>query len=310
MIISEHLGEQVECLLGYQMFVLRVDELVPGFLRVLPNHVIVLLLKRYVVLVNVRVELVRAEHLRDLDELVVVVLALEERLLLKDHPREHAPERPNVQRVVVGLQVDQQLRALEVARGNAHVVLLARMVKLGQAPVYQPQLAIRMVDHDVVRLHVSVRDALRVTKVQRLQNLEDVVLDIEIIEVLVQSAEIDIASIDIFHDKCGSFGHGIAHYINQIDDVDATLKSLENLDLPSDLCLLHWLQDLDDNALASSRIDALIHLRILSATDFLNNLVVFLRPILIIIGLFNMNTRISLRNFRNRSTQEASPRKH
>ena len=184
------------------------------------------------------------------------------------------------------------------------------MVKLGEAPVYQPQLPVRMVDHDVVRLHVSVRDALRVAKVQRLQNLEDVVLYIEIIEVLVQSAEIYIASIDIFHDKCGCFGHGITHNINQVDNVDSALESLENLDLPSDFCLLHWLQDLDDNTLASSSIYALIHLRILSATDFLNNLVVFLRPILIIIELFNMNTRISLRNFRNLSTQEASPRKH
>ena len=38
------------------------------------------------------------------------------------------------------LQVDQQLGPLEVAGGDAHVVLALGVVELGEAPVDQPQL--------------------------------------------------------------------------------------------------------------------------------------------------------------------------
>ena len=79
------------------MFVLGVDELVPRLLGVLSEDVVVVRVQCHVVLVYVRVQLIRAQHLRDLNQLVIVVLALEERLFLKDHAREHAPERPHVQ---------------------------------------------------------------------------------------------------------------------------------------------------------------------------------------------------------------------
>ena len=46
----------------------------------------------------------------------------------------------HIQRVVIVLQVDEELRSLEVARGDAHVVLALQVVKLGEAPVYQAQL--------------------------------------------------------------------------------------------------------------------------------------------------------------------------
>ena len=140
-----------------------------------------------VALVEVVKELVRPKHLDDLDQLVVVVVAMEEGLLTENHAREHAPERPpgmgwgggphtvstarleavvgsrlgavgstcrvlgrqqvqgrgagaHIQRVVIVLQVDEELRSLEVARGDAHVVLALQVVKLGEAPVYQAQL--------------------------------------------------------------------------------------------------------------------------------------------------------------------------
>ena len=63
-------------------------------------------------------------YLGDLDELVVVVLSVEEWLLLEDHAGEHAAQGPHVQRVVVLLEVNQQLRALEVPRRHPHIVLL------------------------------------------------------------------------------------------------------------------------------------------------------------------------------------------
>ena len=60
-------------------------------------------------------------------------MAVEEGLAAEDHPRKHSPERPEVQAVVVVLEVDEQLRPLKVAGGDADVVLLARVVELGQA---------------------------------------------------------------------------------------------------------------------------------------------------------------------------------
>jgi len=71
-------------------------------------------------------------HLCNLDQLVVVVVAVEKGLLTEDHAREHAAERPHVKRVIVVLQVDQQLGALEVARGNAN---LKQKQKKGTTPV-------------------------------------------------------------------------------------------------------------------------------------------------------------------------------
>lgn len=42
------------------------------------------------------------------------------------------------------------------------------MVELRQTPVNDPEFALRVVNHDVVRFDVSVHDAVRMTKVQTL----------------------------------------------------------------------------------------------------------------------------------------------
>lgn len=52
--------------------------------------------------------------------------------------------------------------------GNTHIVLFARMVKLCKSPINQPQLPLFMVDHHIVRLHISVHDPLRMTVVHSL----------------------------------------------------------------------------------------------------------------------------------------------
>ena len=90
----------------------------------------------------------------------------------------------------------EELRSLEIARGDANIVLLSRMVKLGQTPVDQSQLAVGVVDHDVMRFDVSMHDALRVAKIKRLQNLENVVPDVEVIECRVQLSEVSITCVD------------------------------------------------------------------------------------------------------------------
>jgi hypothetical protein len=51
---------------------------------------------------------------------------------------------------------------------------------------------------------------------------------------------------------------------------------LENFYLSSNLCLLDWLEDFDDDLLIICGVDSFIYFRILSSSDFLDDLVVLL----------------------------------
>ncbi len=121
-----------------------------------PKELVVLWVQGDVILIYVLVKTVGAQHLRDLDQLVVVVVPVEERLLTEDlerrkarlhdaqhgthHGSKHAAIAPHVQTVVILLEVHEELRSLEVARRHTDVVCSPWMVKLGQAPVNQSQL--------------------------------------------------------------------------------------------------------------------------------------------------------------------------
>ena len=74
---------------------------------------------------------------------------------------------------------------LEVSAGHPHVVLLARVVELRQAPVDQSQSPVLVVDHHVVRLDVAVHDAHAVTVVKGTQQLVEVATDIVVSQGLV-----------------------------------------------------------------------------------------------------------------------------
>jgi hypothetical protein len=89
--------------------VLGRDELLPGLLGVTTNHRFELVVNVDAVLVQPRIELIGAEDLGDLDELVLVVVAAEEGFLAEDESREHAAKGPQVETVVVVLHVHQQL---------------------------------------------------------------------------------------------------------------------------------------------------------------------------------------------------------
>ena len=114
------------------MLVLRIDEFGPwlSWNRVLRKQVFIVGVKRETILVQVGVELLSAEHLGDFDELIVVVTSLEERFALEDHACKHAAERPDIKRVVIGLQINEQLGPLEVSGSDAHIILLAWVVEL------------------------------------------------------------------------------------------------------------------------------------------------------------------------------------
>ena len=240
MVVPQHQAEQVQCLLRHQSIVLRVNEFGPRLARdgLRWEKILVVRVEDQAVLVEVGVELLGSEHLRDLDELVIVVTSLEERLTLEDHTGKHAAKRPNVQRVIVGLKINKQFGSLEVSRSDANIILLPGMVKFGQTPINQSELAVRVVDHNVVRLDIAMHDAFRVAEVERLKNLIHVEANVEVVEALVQLAEVCIASIDEFSNNGGSLGQWVPHDIDQLDNVHTAFQVLQNLDLSSNLVLL------------------------------------------------------------------------
>ena len=171
------------------------------------------------------------------------------------------------------------------------------MVELSKAPVNEAKLAISVVNHDVVGLNITMHDALGVAVVKRLKDLEHVVADVEVVEALVEFAEIGVARVNELGDNGRSLGERIARDADHIDDVGAALQGLQDLELPTDLLLLDcmkkegehsgnlvkqarltWLQNLDDDSLVVLRVDSLIHFRVLSTTNLLNDLEVVLGP--------------------------------
>jgi len=106
MVVLEHLTEQVNSLIGHKSVILCVDELVPWLAWVLTNDIVVVRIKRHVVFGNIGEEVVSAKNFGNFDQLIVIVLALEERFLLEDHAGEHTAKGPDIKGVVVHLEVD------------------------------------------------------------------------------------------------------------------------------------------------------------------------------------------------------------
>lgn len=140
MVVLHHFGEDVEGVGSGQMAVRRVDEGRKFNGVVVAEDAIEGRFKLDVVLRQIPVKFFSAEDFGDLIELVVVIVALEEGLSLEDHSRHHHPQRPDIQRIVIVLIPDKQLRSLEVPRTHPDIVILLRQVKLTEAPIDDLQL--------------------------------------------------------------------------------------------------------------------------------------------------------------------------
>ena len=79
-------------------------ELLPGVSLVPPEQLHGLAVQPQLVFVDVAIQVLAPHHLRDLAQLVVVVLASEEGHAVEHDAHQHARQRPDVQRVVVLLQ--------------------------------------------------------------------------------------------------------------------------------------------------------------------------------------------------------------
>lgn len=73
------------------------------------------------------------------------------------------------------------------------------MIELGQTPIYESELALFMIYHDVVRFHVSMHYAFAVTVVKRFEEFEYVKSDIVVDEFRIQAAEVGV--VDVFEDQ-------------------------------------------------------------------------------------------------------------
>ena len=100
------------------------------------------------------------------------------------------------------------------------------MIELSQTPVNKSELAISMINHDVVGLYVAVHDAFWVAVVKSFEDFEHVVSNVVVSETLVQLAEVCITCVYKFSDNRGSFSQGISHNINQLHDIDTFLEGL------------------------------------------------------------------------------------
>ena len=114
-------------------------------------------------------------------------------------------------------------------------------------------------------------------EIEGAQHFEDIIANIKVVEVFVQSSEINISCVYIFHYQCGCLGQRVSDNVDQVDNVDAPFKSLQDLNLSSDLGLLDRLKYLDDNSLACGSIDTFVHFGVLSTADLLDDLIIFLR---------------------------------
>ena len=174
------------------MLVLRVDESLPTFARVPAENVGETQVEFDLILVEVLVQLLGAQ---DLSDAIVVVVSVEKRFFPENRRREHAAQRPHV----VHLIVDQEFWTLEVSRGHSNVVLLTRMIELGQAPVDESKLSVLVIDHDVVGLDVAVHDAEAVAIVECLQQLVQVEADVVVGKSLIELLEVCV--LDVFQNE-------------------------------------------------------------------------------------------------------------
>ena len=138
------------------------------------------------------------------------------------------------------MEVNKKLGTLEIAGSYAHVVLLTWVVELSEAPINEAELAVSVVNHDVMRLDIAVHDSLRMAVIKGLQDFEHVITNIKVVEALVKFAEVSITGINKLSDDCRCLRQRITNNIKHVNNVDATLESLQNFDLTSDLVLLDY----------------------------------------------------------------------
>lgn len=199
---------------------------------------------------------------------------MEERLFLKQHPRQHAPQTPHIQAVVISHIVQQQLWALEVSTSHSHIVLCVLVVKLCESSVYESELPLVVVDHDVVWLDVSMDDSLAVTVIEGLQHFVHVEANVKVCEGGEKLFEVDV--VDVLKYEAGSLALRVSHNVNQLYDVHSAIQVLQDLDFPFDLLLFDWLENFDADGLVVCHINSFVDIAVFSSPYFSDDFIIVL----------------------------------
>mmetsp|Transcript_2789 Transcript_2789/g.5254 ORF Transcript_2789/g.5254 Transcript_2789/m.5254 type:complete len:360 (-) Transcript_2789:429-1508(-) len=216
-IIAQQSVDKIQRLIADIAFVVRIHKLGPRLALIARQDTFNGGIQSQIILLNVLVQAGSAQHFRNLHQLVVVVAAMKEGLLLKRHTGKHATQRPHVQRVIVHAHVHQQFWPFKVARRHSYIILLLRMIKLGESPVDESQRTRVMVNHHIVRFDIAMHDAARVAVVECFQNLINVVAHVPVCKRRIQRLKIHI--VDILKDKRRNTRHWIFHRIQQLNNV-------------------------------------------------------------------------------------------
>ena len=140
MVIAEQFVEEIKGFITDEALIFWSNERVPWLARESRQNLIVLGIQFNVVLIEILKERLGSKNLGNLHQLIRVTVSVEERLLAEDHRGKHSTERPHVQRVVILLEVNKKLWALEVSRRNTDIILGALVVEFGKTPINQTQL--------------------------------------------------------------------------------------------------------------------------------------------------------------------------
>lgn len=114
-VVAQKLVKEIDSLITDEALILGGDERAPRLAGEAREDLIVLRVEFDIVLVQVLEELLGTENLSNLYQLVRIAVAVEERLLAEDHRRKHRAQGPHVQGIIVFLEIDEQLRAFEIA---------------------------------------------------------------------------------------------------------------------------------------------------------------------------------------------------
>mmetsp|Transcript_10761 Transcript_10761/g.16051 ORF Transcript_10761/g.16051 Transcript_10761/m.16051 type:complete len:226 (+) Transcript_10761:492-1169(+) len=210
----------------------------------LPQHRINMRIQFQIVLVNVIEQLLGTQNSGYLHQLIIIVMPMKKRLFTENHSSKHASQTPHIQRVIVLLQVNQQLRPLEVARSHPDIVLPSGVIELSQPPIDQPQHFLGMIDHHIVRLNISVHDAVAVTVVQRFQQLKHIKSNVEISQSRIQNLEVGV--VDVFENQTWGFALGVSHNVQELNDVHPAAQVLENFYFPLYFLFLDRFENFDN----------------------------------------------------------------
>mmetsp|Transcript_14032 Transcript_14032/g.21715 ORF Transcript_14032/g.21715 Transcript_14032/m.21715 type:complete len:307 (+) Transcript_14032:338-1258(+) len=227
-----------------------------------------------VICIQILKELLRPKNFGNLYQLIIIVMPMEERFLPENHACKHTPQAPHIQRIIILLQIHQQLRSLEVPTRHTDIVLPSRMIKLGQPPINQPQLPLLMINHDIVRLDIPMHHPIRMTIIQRLEQLKYIIPNIIIRQGRIQYLEIGI--IHMLKNQRGGLGLWIPYHIQQLDNVGPPTHILKYFDFTFNLFFFDGLENFNDAFGVVADVDSLEYLGVFAPADFADDLVPFL----------------------------------